>query len=396
MKTYDWIVVGAGITGAALSYELAKKGFSVLLLEQNKALANATRFSYGGIFYWAGTTELMRLLNTEGIHLHRTLSDELEFNTQFRELDLLLIIYPGENPEEIAATYANCAIPPRLIGVKEACDLEPLLNPQALAAALVVRQQGIINPEATVIAYCQAFKRVGGCLKIDRVLELIKQNNTIIGVKTASQIYHSANVAICAGGLTRHLLKSAGIFAKVYFTYAELLETAPTYLQLQTMVVPARLQRLQLEASATIPEIEKLWDEPARELAPPILDVGAIQLLDGRIRIGQYSRVFTTPDILFDSTNQLKSKEEIRAKIANILPDLANLPASWHQCLVAFSPDRLPCIGSIPGWQGIHIFSGFSSGPLVMVPPLARRFANYIATGEDEILPLMSPARFLK
>lgn len=51
MKTYDWIVVGAGITGAALSYELAKKGFSVLLLEQNKAIANATRFSYGGIFY---------------------------------------------------------------------------------------------------------------------------------------------------------------------------------------------------------------------------------------------------------------------------------------------------------------------------------------------------------
>ncbi|HIK29283.1 MAG: FAD-binding oxidoreductase [Oscillatoriaceae bacterium SKW80] len=395
MKTYDWIVVGAGITGAALSYELAKKGFSVLLLEQNKAIANATRFSYGGIFYWSGTTELTRLLNTEGIHLHRILSDELEFDTQFRELDLLLTIYPGENSEEIAATYANCAIPPRLIGVKEACDLEPLLNPQALAAALVVRQ-GIINPEATVIAYCQAFKRVGGCLEIDRVLELLKQNNTIIGVKTASQIYHSANVAICAGGLTRPLLKSAGIFAKVYFTRAELLETAPTYLQLQTMVVPARLKRLQLEALASTPEIEKLWDEPERELAPPILDAGAIQLLDGRIRIGQYSRVFTNHEILFDSTNQLKSQEEITAKIANILPALGNLPASWHQCLVAFSPDRLPCIGAIPGWQGIHIFSGFSSSPLGMVPPLARRFANYMATGEDEILPLMSPARFLK
>ena len=35
MKTYDWIVVGAGITGAALSYEFAKKGYGVLLLEQH-------------------------------------------------------------------------------------------------------------------------------------------------------------------------------------------------------------------------------------------------------------------------------------------------------------------------------------------------------------------------
>ena len=36
MKNYDWIVVGAGITGAALAYELAKQGLQVLLLEKEK------------------------------------------------------------------------------------------------------------------------------------------------------------------------------------------------------------------------------------------------------------------------------------------------------------------------------------------------------------------------
>jgi Choline dehydrogenase and related flavoproteins len=35
MKSYDWIVVGGGITGASLGYELAKKGFAVLLLERD-------------------------------------------------------------------------------------------------------------------------------------------------------------------------------------------------------------------------------------------------------------------------------------------------------------------------------------------------------------------------
>jgi glycine/D-amino acid oxidase-like deaminating enzyme len=34
MKTYDWVVVGAGITGAAVSYELVQQGFNVLLLEK--------------------------------------------------------------------------------------------------------------------------------------------------------------------------------------------------------------------------------------------------------------------------------------------------------------------------------------------------------------------------
>ena len=64
MKTYDWIVIGGGITGAALSYELRKKGLSVLLLEQNAIANNATRYSYGGLAYWSATTPLTRQLST--------------------------------------------------------------------------------------------------------------------------------------------------------------------------------------------------------------------------------------------------------------------------------------------------------------------------------------------
>ncbi|MHC5825252.1 MAG: FAD-dependent oxidoreductase, partial [Nostoc sp.] len=62
MKTYDWIVVGGGITGATLAYELAKTGFSVLLLEQYSRPQNATRYSYGGLAYWSATTKLTRQL----------------------------------------------------------------------------------------------------------------------------------------------------------------------------------------------------------------------------------------------------------------------------------------------------------------------------------------------
>ncbi len=78
MNTYDWIVVGGGITGAALSYELADIGFSVLLLEQHASLQGASRFSYGGLAYWAGTTPLMRQLCESGIERYRTLSTELD------------------------------------------------------------------------------------------------------------------------------------------------------------------------------------------------------------------------------------------------------------------------------------------------------------------------------
>ncbi|PSB40542.1 FAD-dependent oxidoreductase, partial [filamentous cyanobacterium Phorm 6] len=113
MKSYDWIVVGGGITGAAVSYELAKKGFSVLLLERDAIMQNGTRFSYGGLAYWSGTTDLTRQLCAEGIERHRNLSAELDADTEFRELDLLLTIDRGDDPEKAAANYAHFGTPPQ-------------------------------------------------------------------------------------------------------------------------------------------------------------------------------------------------------------------------------------------------------------------------------------------
>ncbi|NJL42525.1 MAG: FAD-binding oxidoreductase, partial [Pseudanabaena sp. SU_2_4] len=95
MKTYDWIVVGGGITGAALSYELRQANFSVLLLEPHlisNSATNATRYSYGGIPYWSGTTPLTQQLCTEGLEIQSQLTAELDVDTQFRYLDLVLTI----------------------------------------------------------------------------------------------------------------------------------------------------------------------------------------------------------------------------------------------------------------------------------------------------------------
>lgn len=128
MKTYDWIVIGAGFTGAALAYELVRTGFSVLLLEQDATLGNATRYSYGGLAFWSGTTPLTRQLCDEGIARYRILAQELDTDIEFRELDLLLTIANDSDPEVAAASYSHFAIPPKLLSVDQAWEMEPLLN----------------------------------------------------------------------------------------------------------------------------------------------------------------------------------------------------------------------------------------------------------------------------
>ncbi|MCY7385914.1 MAG: FAD-binding oxidoreductase [Microcoleus sp. CAN_BIN18] len=391
MKSYDWIVVGGGITGAALSYELAKKGFAVLLLERDATMQNGTRFSYGGLAYWSGTTDLTRQLCREGIERHRNLSAQLDADTEFRELDLLLTIDAGTDPEKVAANYAHFAIPPQLLSVAEAGELEPLLNQSAIAGALTVRH-GHISPTATNIAYCQGFARLGGTIKIAEVIGLIAEGNRISGVKTVHESYACENAVICAGGWSRSLLKAAGISAGVYFSRAEILETEPVDLKLRTLVMPAVLKRFELEAESSKIEVDFLWDEPGKELLPPILDSGAIQFNDGSLRIGQLSRTLSDLNAKVDRTT---SETAIRAGIGKVLPDAAGLPATWHDCIVAFSADKLPVVGEIGSRPGLHVFSGLSN-PLTIVPALAERFANSAAGSKDWAIEILSPNRFVE
>lgn len=382
MKTYDWIVVGGGITGAALAYELAQVGLRVLLVDSDTAIQGATRYSYGSLAYWSGTSDLTRVLCTEGIERHRHLSAELDHDTQFRELDLVLTISANQNPETMAAAYKHFAIPPKLLSVEEACELEPLLNPNAIAGVLTVRH-GHIHPEHLTQGYRQAFCRAGGEQQMAQVVELLRQGDRVQGVKTSdNQTYHAANTVICAGGFSRALLKAAGIQVHVYFTHAEMIETPPVDLKLRTLVMPANTQRFQLEAQASAAEVEPLWDKPGYEPVPPILDAGAIQFLDGSLRMGQISRVLTQP---FAAINSAASESAIRTQVGNVLPALASLPGTWHHCLVAFGGNNLPVVGAIEGVEGVYIFSGFTN-PLVYVPPLAQRFAQWVMGKQDQII----------
>lgn len=387
--SYDWIVVGAGLVGSAIAYELARAGFSVLLLDQSANPPNATRFSYGGIAFWSGDSDLTRQLCQESEAIHPQLSEELGYDTQFREMDMLLVIDRDRDPATVAATYQHYRLPPQLLDPATAARMEPLLNPEAISAALLARH-GQVDPESLAQAYQHGLQQAGGHFEIASVQGFLQTGDTIEGVVTATGT-HSGKVMICAGGLSRGLLHQAGIPMRLYYTHAEVLETPPLDdLSLQTIVMPAELHRMPMEATATRDECEALWDEPGHEPASPSLDVGAIQFRDGHVRIGQISRVLTDPNA---TVNAAASEAQLRDRIGQILPRLKALPATWGSCLVAFSGDRLPLVGEVPGVSGLYLCSGFN-GPFLLAPPLARRFAKSQKGEPDTILAQLSPARF--
>ncbi|MDJ0702246.1 MAG: FAD-binding oxidoreductase [Leptolyngbyaceae cyanobacterium MO_188.B28] len=389
MTTYDWIVVGNGLAGAALSYELARQGFSVLVLEQHRQPSSATRYSYGGIPYWSGTTAITRQLCLEGIERHRILSSELDRDTQFRELDLLLTIPKGEDPAVIAPRYEKFAIPPQLVSAAAAHDLEPKLNPDAIEGALTVRH-GHVHPSALTTAYNHALLQLGGTIQIAAVADLVRVGDRITGVVAEGQPYRAGKVAIANGAASRSLLKTCGIPVPLYYSHAELIETPPVDFQIRCLLMSASLKRSDLESQASRPEIDQLWDQPGHEVAPPILDAGVIQFQDNSLRMGQISRALTS---LEPHVNAAQSQADLRTANSALIPALNGVPGAWSRCLVSFTRDGLPLVGPLGGIEGIHIFSGFTS-PFALLPPIATRFAQWLGGKSDPIIEQMRPDRF--
>ncbi|MGF1523952.1 MAG: NAD(P)/FAD-dependent oxidoreductase [Leptolyngbyaceae cyanobacterium] len=391
MQTFDWIVVGNGLTGAALGYELARQGCSVLLLEKSLDPASATRYSYGGIPYWSGSTDLLRQLCREGKDRHRSLPEETGVSTELRELDLLLTVSADQDPQTLAKKYAAVETPPVPISAQEAVEREPQLNASAIAGALTV-PHGHVNPMALVKAYNHGLQNAGGRVVIAPVTQLVRMGDRITGVLTPTQAYAAGNVAIAAGSYTRPMLATAGVKVPVYFTHAEIIETPALTTQFRTLMMPANLSRSDLESQANQAETDGLWDKANHEIASPILDTGFIQFLDGTVRIGQISRVDTSRTLTIDSN---ASEQKLRQGIAPIIPALADVPGQWQACQVAFSRDNLPVVGPVPGLEGVCVFSGFTS-PFALVPAVAVQFAQWAIGKRAIAIEAFSPARFVE
>ena len=373
MTTYDWIVIGGGITGSALAYELSKQGLKVLLIEKDAQAKNATFYTYGGLPYWSGKTELSRKLGQEGIELHRNLAQELGAETGFRELDLLLTVPVDQDLDQLAPSYNQFAVQPEILDTQQACELEPLLNSEAIAGAFKF-PYAQVNGQQIVSAYQQAFARQGGEIIYEQVTGFIRSQDKIQGVTTTKNKYHAAKTVVCTGGLTNSLLRSAGLNSKTYFTHALVIKTPPIAQQLQAIIMPAIQQRFDLEATAKELDSASTWENPNSQVIQTILDAGVAQQSDRSLYMGQISSLITDPNPVLDPQ---VAEQEIRAAIATILPELATVPGSCHHCLVAFNNQNIANVGNLKNLRGIYLFSGFTS-TMIFAPPLAKHFASWV------------------
>ncbi|NOZ92936.1 MAG: FAD-binding oxidoreductase [Dictyoglomi bacterium] len=243
-KTYDYIVVGAGISGAVVAYELAKRNAgSILILDKDFPTAGATGSCAAGIRAQFGTefnVNLMKISLEKFEHLH----EELDYPKDLIGLHqggYLVLAYSEEEMENLKRNVEvqhKIGINTEILTPEEVHYRWPMLRLDGVVGATYHARDGHADPFYTTFAYIEAAKRLGAELrKHTPVLKLLTEGEKVVGVETPDGPIYGGNVIVAAGTWSTKLLKDIGIDIPLWAEKHEILITEPLARFLDPMVI---------------------------------------------------------------------------------------------------------------------------------------------------------------
>jgi glycine/D-amino acid oxidase-like deaminating enzyme len=396
----DVLIVGAGVVGATLAYEVARRGRRVLVVDRAEGAAlGATRWSMGGT-HWlvAATDDRLRDLCREGLERHQIMSEELGTDSGFRARPILTLA-----PDEAAlATLAPLiehgrqhGFEGRIVERDELERLEPTLAPGAAVGGALCTL-GWVDTVLATQARLEGATMHGATFRTGLDVTAIRLDGPTPIVETTAGPIEAGQVVLASGAWMGRLLRTAGINLPMVHTHAEIVESEPlppTFRHVVIAMKPVEQSRGALETAIAQPERRARFEaEDGSDLGlAPSVEIGVVQQADGRVRLGQLSRGISG----FLDGPRPDGEAAIRAEVARYFPALAQQPGRVYHRPVSFTPDRLPLAGPVPGAPGYWLVNGLVS-PLIYLPALAPRVAAALDGESVPDIELFAPARLLE
>lgn len=358
MKTWDVIVIGAGIIGLSLALELRKNGARVLLVERGEPGREASHAAGGMLADCTiETPAALQPLATASARMYpefvRDLQIDSGLNVDLRDHGTILIAsadHLRQHPE-FACSHP---LPAPLD------ELEPSLAPQVLPAFYLSKRS--VDPRRLVAAALAAAKRHGVDISSgETVTTLMPANGSVAGVTTPKTSFHAPTVVNCAGAW-------AGQIAPHAFP------TRPVKGQMLALLSPSH-------------------ESLNHELLKHVIRTPEIYLIprsDGRIVVGT-----TVEEAGFDKRTDIDAIQRLHQAAIAAVPDLrdAKIHESWAG-LRPGTPDALPILGATRT-PGYYVATGHFRDGILLAPITARVMAQFIAGQKpDHDLTPFSPARF--
>ena len=218
-RTYDVVVVGAGIVGLASAWRAAQRGLSVLVVDRDPAGGGASGVAAGML---APVTEaefgeeaLLRL-NLEGAAAWPGFAAELlestGAETGYSECGALVVAVDRDDLEEVRRLHGlqrSLGLDAEWLGARECRRLEPGLSPR-IGGGVLAAHDHQVDPRSTIEALRSAFEAEGGAIVEGLGVSVIEESGgAVTGVTTTRGSVEAERVVVAAGAWSAELAPDA-------------------------------------------------------------------------------------------------------------------------------------------------------------------------------------------
>jgi sarcosine oxidase subunit beta len=352
------LVVGAGISGLFIAYELAKRGVrQVTVVDESYPGSGATLRNLG-CFRSSFTSPEHVVLMKESISEWLKLRSELGVSLEQRGY-----LWVARKPETVEAFkrlvgfHHDYGVPTRIMDVDEVRELEPGINYRVVAGAMLDPTAGRMPILENFIKLYLRVKSLGvRVLPYTKVLKLEGSGSRVTKAVTNKGDIEADVFVVAAGGGSRRVLKTVGVEVPIVDIPRHPLVTEPY-----------------LEAIRSALIID--WDTPG---SPHIT-----QNEHGSFILAR--DLEDTPETSIYS-QRVDAFPHIAKPLIELLPFLAkvNVVRYWMG-YYDMTPDHHPIYGPLPPYENLFIAAGFSGHGMMMGPVTGRLIASWILDGRPYI-----------
>ncbi len=363
----DIIVVGGGINGTSIAYQLAKRCVSVTLLEKSYIGGGPSGLSSAIVrqHYSNPVTARMAL---ESLHTWQNFPEEVGGEAVFTRTGFLL----GVRPEDVSGLKANIAMQ-RSVGIEttfvspeELRDLEPGSDVSGLGGAAYELESGYCDPVGALTGYIKAAERLGADVRPGvKVKELVIEKNRVVGVETDHGRISAEKVVLATGPWSHFLMRKLG---------------------LELPMVIARVKVVLYKRPEDFSH-HRIWgDFISQVYCRP--ETGGLTL------VGSISPDEETGDTVADPDNfnqkvEMDTIASFAERLAQRYPAMERSHlASSYASLYDVTPDWHHVIDALPGVDGLYLCAGSSGHGFKLAPAVGAMMAQLVLEGkgsEDDI-----------
>jgi sarcosine oxidase subunit beta len=353
------VIIGAGISGTSIAYNLAKKGMTDIVVIDRGYLTNGStgRCGAGVRMQWA--TKNNCIMAKRSIEFYEKAKEILEYpgDIEFKQEGYLILAVTPEEDIQFSKNVElqhTLGIESQKVTREEAKKIVPHINTNAFISATFCRKDGHLNPFKMNDAYYQAAKRLGVNFFFHETVQSIQvKNGAIEAVVTDKHTFETTKVVNAAGGYSGEIGEMAGVHIPVYAEKHEILVT-----------------------------------EPIEKIQGPMVMSFSKNLYCQQVPHGSFVMGRGDPDAKHDHEIESgwKFLDEMAKTVTEFLPLVGELRVirQWAGSYT-MSPDRQPILGAVKERKGFYVACGFS-GHGFMFAPMTGLLLSEVILGEPTTL----------